>query len=155
MNSDKANRMLRIETEMPVGEIDLVTQVVPKPGSFYMQVSNYKLNITSLKNLLARLLSLTKKFSARQKFSDGSEIRFVSRMTLRYTEGERSVDFGFHIYEGLIGSKASVSFWEVDCWNSPHDRLSVSAADKRCIAGRINEFCAARRIECTFDYERD
>lgn len=108
-----------------------------------------------MKILLARLLSLMKRFSAHQKISDESEIRFVNRMTLRYIEGERSVDFGFHIYEGLIGSKASVSFWEIDCWNSPHDGLSVSAAHKRCIADRINEFCAARKIECTFDYERD
>lgn len=42
MNSDEGNRMLRIETEMPVGEIDLVTQIVPKPGSLHMQVSNFK-----------------------------------------------------------------------------------------------------------------
>jgi len=107
-----------------------------------------------MKILLDRILSLKNRFSAHQKFSNGSEIRFVNRMTLRYSQGGRSVDVGFHIYEGLIGKKASVSFWEVDCWNVPYNAMSISDDDKKCIVEKIVEYCASRKIECIFEYEK-
>lgn len=105
-----------------------------------------------MRNLLSIISTFRKKFAAHQKFSDGSEIRSINRMTLRYIEGEKWIDIGFHIYEGIIGSKATVSFWYVDSWHYPKGEPPLSDSTKDRIVKKIEEYCEARAIECRIFY---
>ena len=80
-------------------------------------------------------------------FKDGSNIKYLNRMAVRYsTEKKYQMDIGLDFYGSFFSNKRAIIKSSISNWNEPHNDEVISPEGIKEILNKVIRYCEKNKI---------